>query len=189
MAKKTPEQIAAEEAARKAAERAAEDEDDEDDDEEEEPTVESLQAEVKKWRGLSRKHEKRAKENAAAAKRLKELEDADKTEIERATERAADAEKKAAAAERKALVYSIASRKGLTETQAKRLIGDTEEELEADADDLLESFKQEDDEDATSDKGKGKPTRPRERLRPGAAADAEPDETDPRKLAENVSRL
>jgi predicted RNase H-like nuclease (RuvC/YqgF family) len=34
----------------------------------------------------------------------------------------------------------VALKKGLSETQAKRLVGKTEEELEADADDLLASF-------------------------------------------------
>jgi membrane protein involved in colicin uptake len=34
----------------------------------------------------------------------------------------------------------VALRKGLNETQAKRLVGTTEEEIEKDADDLLESF-------------------------------------------------
>jgi len=188
MAKKTAEELAAEEAARKAAERDTDEGDAEDEEGDEEPPIDSLQEEVKKWRGLSRKHERRAKENVEAAKRLKELEDADKTEIERATERAAEAEKKAEAAERKALLYSVASRKGLTETQAKRLVGDTEEELEQDADELLASFKQEEDASSDTDK-RGRPSRPRERLSPGSGPDKEPDETDPRKLAEGVPRL
>lgn len=38
------------------------------------------------------------------------------------------------------LKLRVALKKGLTETQAKRLIGNSEEELEADADALVESF-------------------------------------------------
>lgn len=38
------------------------------------------------------------------------------------------------------LRYEVALEKGLTKKQAKRLVGNTKEELEADADDLLEEF-------------------------------------------------
>ena len=59
-------------------------------------------------------------------------------------------------------------RKGLTEVQAKRLVGATEEELEADADELLESFGGAKETDSKT----GKPTRPREALRSGAVPGA-----------------
>ena len=142
--------------------------------------------EVAKWKSLARKHEARAKENAGAAKRLKELEDADKTELQKATDKAATEATEHAKTRGELLRLRVAMRKGLTETQAKRLVGETEEELEADADELLASFKPQDD--ASSDTDNGKPTRPKERLRPGAAPDEEPDETDPRKLADIVPR-
>jgi hypothetical protein len=82
------------------------------------------------------------------------------------------------------LRLKVALKKGLTESQAKRLIGDTEEDLEKDADELLASFK-----DSTSDDGQGPSRRPRERLRPGAAPSAEAEETDPIKLAAKVPRM
>lgn len=44
------------------------------------------------WKQKAREQEKRAKENAAAAKRLRELEDAQKTESEKAADRVAKAE-------------------------------------------------------------------------------------------------
>ncbi|WP_051549266.1 hypothetical protein [Nocardioides sp. URHA0032] len=89
------------------------------------------------------RREKRAAEKRAAdlEARLKEFEDRDKTESTRAIERAEAAEKAAAAAEARALRLEVASEKGLTPAQAKRLVGETREELEADASELLETFK------------------------------------------------
>lgn len=62
--------------------------------------------------------------------------DADKSEAEK---RAA-AEERATAAELKAVRLEVAAEKGLTPAQAKRLIGATREELEADADDIIATF-------------------------------------------------
>jgi cell division septum initiation protein DivIVA len=152
-----------------------------------EETLETLRAERDKWKALSRKHETAAKTNSAAAKKLQELEDKDKSESDRLTDRVTIAEKKAADAEREAARLRVGLRKGLTETQAKRLVGETEEELEADAKELLASFQP-----PANDEGKGKgdmPSgRPKERVRSGAAPNEEPDETDPAKLAAKVPR-
>ena len=52
-------------------------------------------------------------------------------------ERVAGLEAAAKSAEQRALRAEIANAKGLTPTQAKRLVGETREELEADADELL----------------------------------------------------
>lgn len=144
-------------------------------------------AEIAKWKSLSRKHEGQAKANAQAAAKLKELEDASKSESQKLAEEKAAAESVAKSASGELMRLRVAMRKGLTEVQAKRLVGDTEDELEADADELLESFGGK--KDAGSDTDNGRPTRPKERLRPGAAPDEEPEETDPRKLAATVSRL
>jgi hypothetical protein len=54
-------------------------------------------AEVEKWKALSKKNEARAKENAAAAVRLAELEEAGKTEAQKAADRIAKAEAEVAA--------------------------------------------------------------------------------------------
>ncbi|MEU4570840.1 hypothetical protein [Micromonospora sp. NPDC023956] len=72
--------------------------------------------------------------------RLKEYEDRDKTEAEKTAERLSEAETKAAAAELRALRLEVAAEKGLTPAQAKRLVGSSREELEADADELLSTF-------------------------------------------------
>lgn len=81
--------------------------------------------------------EKRAKELEA---RLREFEDRDKTEAQKLAERAEAAEAALAALESNALRSEVALEKGLTPSQAKRLIGSTREELEADADELLKDI-------------------------------------------------
>lgn len=112
--------------------------------------------------------------------KVKTFEDSTKSDTDKLGERATSAEKRATEAERLAARLSVALDKGLTKTQAKRLVGETEEELAADADELLKDFQ--------GDDGQEPPRRPRERLRPGAAPAAEPEESDPAKLAEEVPR-
>lgn len=89
------------------------------------------------WKAEAKKWESRAKENSSAAARLAEIEEAKKTNEQRLEERATAAEKLAASNALSAARASIALEKGLTASQAKRLVGSTEEELAADADDLL----------------------------------------------------
>lgn len=55
-------------------------------------------------------------------------------------DRLAEIEKQSKAAEERALRAEVATAKGLTANQAKRLIGTTREELEADADELLQDI-------------------------------------------------
>ena len=54
---------------------------------------EALEAELTKWKELSRKHEARAAKNAEAARRLQEIEDANKTELQKAVEAQQSAER------------------------------------------------------------------------------------------------
>lgn len=93
--------------------------------------------EVAKWKALARKHEAQAKANAEAARRLDELENAQKSEQQRLTERAESAEKAAQEANSRLLRAEVAMEKGLPATLAARLTGSTKEELEADAEQLL----------------------------------------------------
>lgn len=72
--------------------------------------------------------------------KLREYEDRDKTEQQRLEERAAAAETRVQEVELRALRLEVAAEKGLTPAQAKRLVGTTREELEADAEELLETF-------------------------------------------------
>jgi hypothetical protein len=123
--------------------------------------------------------EVRLKELEPLAAKAKKLEEASKTEAEKLTERATAAEKRAAELEAKALRLEVAATKGLTQAQAKRLVGATKEELEADADELLASFGPAQP-DSGGKGGKGKT--PVANLRPGAM----PNPPDP-SLAEQIA--
>lgn len=120
--------------------------------------------EARKAAEKSRKElEARLKELEPLAAKAKQLEDAKKSEAEKLTEKLTAAEKRAIEAETKALRMEVATAKGLTPAQAKRLVGSTQAELEADADDLLSTF-------GGAPAGDGKQTkgrRPVEQLRPG----------------------
>ncbi|MGE0133754.1 MAG: hypothetical protein AB7L91_06325 [Dehalococcoidia bacterium] len=133
-------------------------------------------AEAEKWKGHARKHEAEAKRLRPAAERLKEIEESQKSESEKQAEALREAQGKAAAAERELIRTRVALRKGLSESMAKRLQGDTEEEIEADADELLSSLKRDDD---GGDEGADRAPlrRPQERMRPGARSAAEPEKS------------
>lgn len=89
---------------------------------------------------VTRALRKANKEAETLRLRLKEYEDRDKTEQQRLEERAAAAETRAKDLELRALRLEVASEKGLSSAQAKRLVGGTREELEADADELRATF-------------------------------------------------
>lgn len=65
------------------------------------------------WKAEARKWEARAKENKSAAERLSELEESQKSELQKATERAELAEKRAVEFEQTALRTRIASEMGV----------------------------------------------------------------------------
>jgi hypothetical protein len=67
---------------------------------------------------------------------LRTLQDKDKSDSERLTEKVTQLEKDLAAATARADRFEVALDKGLDMTRAKRLTGATREELEADADEL-----------------------------------------------------
>ena len=100
--------------------------------------TDDLSAEVDKWKALARKNEARAKENADKAKRLDELEEANKSELEKLLARAEAAEAKIAEREKadaaRKLADEVAKAKGVS---ASVLRGSTREELEAHADEIL----------------------------------------------------
>lgn len=133
--------------------------------------------EAEKWKALARKHEAKAKANADAAAKLAELEEGQKTETQRLTDEAAAATARADKAEAEALRLRVGAEKGLTPVQAKRLVGATQEELEADADELLSSFGPVDPD--------APPARPKENLRGGGDPTAEP-EPDMRKIVDSI---
>lgn len=158
-----------------------------------------LREALAKERDARRRFESEAKKNAGAAQRLAEAEDADKSEIQRATDKAAAAEARAKAAELRASRLEVAAAKGLSPTLAARLVGETREELESDADELMAQLKPAGtgSGNGTGKQGEGKAgsgempdarNRPRESLRSGSAPAAEPEDNDPTKLAALIPR-
>lgn len=97
-------------------------------------------AEVEKWKTLARKNEARAKENAAAARRLQEIEDAAKTEQQRLEERAAAAERERDETRAELTRLRVAARHGIGEEDLDLLGSGTDEEIEARARRLAERF-------------------------------------------------
>lgn len=152
-----------------------------------------------KERKARRDAERRAREAEA---KVKEQEDADKSAADQLAEVKADLVKERKRGDR----LQVAIDKGLTTKQAKRLVGDTIEDLEADADEILETFgggkpssseSDDDDENDDDDRGKGDgakrpPSRkPTADLKGGSDPNTQrrDDENDPAKLAESVPRL
>lgn len=87
-----------------------------------------------KERAFRKEAEKAAKANADAAKRLRELEESQKTESQKIAERLAQAEQRAVQAERAAMVARIAGEKGVP---AAALVGDDEESITRSAETLI----------------------------------------------------
>ena len=83
---------------------------------------------VEFWKGKAREQEKRAKENAAAAQRLREFEDAQKTEAQRASERVKELEGAVEAAQRDALRFKVASKFGVSDEDADLFLTGSDEE-------------------------------------------------------------
>lgn len=73
----------------------------------------------------------------AKAARLDEIEQANKTELQRVAEERDQFKTSSESASLQLARLEVAIAKGLTATQAKRLVGNSREELEADADELI----------------------------------------------------
>lgn len=83
---------------------------------------------VKKLRDEAAKHRKEAKANADAAKRLAELEDAQKSEAEKAADRMRQLEAEVAEARRESLRFRVASEFGIPGDKAELLLTGSDEE-------------------------------------------------------------
>ena len=92
---------------------------------------------VEYWKAMSRKNEQQAKANAAAAKKLAEIEERDLTELQKAQRDAETAKREAETARREAMTLRVAAQMGIAHL-ADRLRGTTIEEFEADAELLLQ---------------------------------------------------
>lgn len=117
----------------------------------------------------------------AKAAKFDELEDAKKTTEQRLTDELNALRKDNDGLRLDKLRSEVAAEKGLPAKFARRLTGTTREELEADADDLLDTLPKPEPKTPLSQK-------PKESLRGGGRPDEEPEEVDPRKLAARIPR-
>lgn len=101
------------------------------------PTSETPKPRAEIPKEVSDALKKANKEAETLRKQLKEYEDRDKSDAEKLADRATAAEQRAAAAEARILRQQVALSKALPAELVDRLRGDTQEELEADADALL----------------------------------------------------
>ncbi|EME14802.1 hypothetical protein [Rhodococcus triatomae] len=93
------------------------------------------QAEADKWKALARKHEDQSKANADKARQFDEITEAQKTELERALEAAAQATARAEASELRQLRAEVAAETGVP---LNLINGTTAEEMAASAAAVLE---------------------------------------------------
>jgi hypothetical protein len=144
---------------------------------------------------MKRERNAAKKELADLKAQIKQYEDKDKTETQRLQEAAEDAKNRAGTAEndlRRLRTALDRAPENATLTQiravAKRLHGDTDDELEADADELFALLAPDKPTDDTTDRTPRVPGKPRETLRGGGEPDTDREETDPRKLADLIGR-
>lgn len=92
------------------------------------------------WKAMARTWEKRAKENADAASRLAEIENANKTEAQKQAEALEAALQRESAATSQLLRYEVAADKGVPPSLVRFLAGTSREEIEESAAALLEAI-------------------------------------------------
>lgn len=95
------------------------------------------------------------REAEALRLKLKEHEDAGKSELEKLADKAATAEERAAAAELRALRLEVSEEVGVPGKLRKYVVGTSREELLASAKEILEAFKPEGQTNGVDPKGRG----------------------------------
>lgn len=80
------------------------------------------------WKAEARKWESRAKENAEARKRLDQIEEKNKTELQRANERAEQAEREREAEKVASLRWRIAAKHGISDEDAEMFLTASDED-------------------------------------------------------------
>lgn len=95
-------------------------------------------ADVDKWKALSRKNEDTAKSNLEKARKFDELEESNKSELQKLQEQLNTVSSEKDALSARQLRYDIAAKHGLHGSEVKLLNGSTEEELDAAAQLILE---------------------------------------------------
>jgi hypothetical protein len=139
---------------------------------------ETLKGEIDRWRRTAQRHEKTARDNSAAAKRLQALEDANKSDLQKATEaqRAAELERDALRAENTR--STVAAAHDLDPGLAEFLGDGSEDDINARADqlsDIITKMATKLAEQMIQQQNGGRPPggvrpgRPVESMRPGAA--------------------
>lgn len=83
---------------------------------------------VEFWKAKAREQEKRAKDNAQAAKRLAEIEEANKSEAEKAADRIKALEADAEKARTEAMRFKVASKYGIGDEDADLFLTGSDEE-------------------------------------------------------------
>jgi hypothetical protein len=128
-----------------------------------------LATQLAHWKEMARKNEARAKENADKAKQFDTLQDAQKSELQKANERAERAERAAAEAQTERLRISAGAKYLLPPELLPFLTGKTEDEIEAQAKSLVDvmNTSRNGNENRTPQRQSGQ--RPIESLRPGSA--------------------
>jgi hypothetical protein len=156
-----------------------------------------LQAEIDKWKALSRKHEDQSKKHATELSQLKAAGDATKSDMDKVMAKLDAAEKRSQEAERRALHGEVVAATGLSFAKVARLQGETVEELITDAETVFDWKPKADDGAPAGEEGKTPApastpvaTRPpKERLTGAPGVMTEPEEKDPRKLAAQIPRM
>jgi len=129
-----------------------------------------MQAALKKANDEAARYRHEAKANADAATKIAEIEEAGKSETQKLTDRASRSEARVAELELELARERVARRHNLTDAQVTRLLGSNEEELEADALVLLETFQVRQEEEQEEEETNGHrqaPTTPRPTLKSG----------------------
>lgn len=152
---------------------------------------ESARKKITKTNSENANLRKRLKELEPLAQKAKELEDANKSEVERLSEASETYKSRAETSETQLKKYQAAfdnAPDGASVTQikavAKRIQGDSDEDLETDAQELFELLSAQ----SSGDSGPKVPAKPKEAPRGGGEPDDEPEETDPAKLADKIGR-
>lgn len=83
---------------------------------------------VEFWKQKAREQEKRAKDNAGAAKRLAEIEEAQKSEADKAAERIRSLEGEVENAQRDALRFKVASQYGISDDDTELFLTGSDED-------------------------------------------------------------
>lgn len=139
------------------------------------------------WKAMSRKNEDRAKANAEAARRLKEIEDAAKTDAQRAADALAEARREAEQARADADRYKAAAMHGITGDDIDLLGSGPAEEIESRAVRIGQLLKAERDLAAQQNSPAAR-RRPAAALRSGAAAAGTEPGTSPEAEADAAAR-